>query len=117
MCVIQTGDISAEVWRESWRKARKQWRCDSCSTAIQPGVRYLSHFSVTEGNPTSEALCAVCFIARAEFCNAHGGFLWSPGSFEIILADCVSEDDESRETWEPMLLGIHNRREAAEASA
>ncbi len=54
MCSIDLDPC--EVWREEERKARKEHRCACCNRVIKPGTKYLSHFSVFEGSPTTEAL-------------------------------------------------------------
>jgi hypothetical protein len=111
MCAIDLEPC--EVWREEERKARKAHRCDSCGGQIAPGSRYLSHFSVFEGEPTTRAMCLPCLADRKEFGDAHGT-LPIPSFFPQMLSDCIAEGDEESETkWQPMLERVQARgREA-----
>lgn len=98
-----------EVWEERHRKARKVHRCSCCGRAISPGERYLVHFSVFQGDPTSEKCCAACEADRQKFADAHGGTLCTPGWLPNMLRSCIGEDPDSEETWAPMLKSIRSR--------
>ncbi len=101
MCMIDLEP--AEVWRETNRTARKEHRCSCCQRGIYPGERYMVHFSVFEGSATSEKCCGQCESDRADFANAHDGTLCTPGFLVEMLSECISEEPESKETWQPML--------------
>jgi hypothetical protein len=96
-----------EVWDETKRRARKAHRCSCCKGPIAPGEIYLVHFSVMDGEVTSEKCCARCEEARGEFRDAHESMTPTPGYFPFLLADCIAEGDEESETkWRPMLVAI-----------
>ena len=50
-----------EIWNEKKRKAQKSHECDCCGRMIRPGEIYLVHFSVYDGDTTSEKVCAECW--------------------------------------------------------
>lgn len=110
MCSLELDPC--DVWREEHRKARKQHRCASCGCAILPGTKYLSHFSVFEGDPTTEAICGACEADRKVFADAHGQFM-APGSFPRMLDDCISEGDPDSAQWELMRKTLNERRQEA----
>lgn len=109
MCYIDTEPCS--VWRESYRQARKPYKCACCRAPIAVGERYLYHFDVFEGDACQERLCLSCEADRETFADAHGGRSSSPSSFLHFLDECVSEDEESEQKWRPMLERIHARME------
>lgn len=116
MCDI--GELErCSVWREEERRSRRERVCDACGGTIERGERYTSHFSVFEGDATSESMCAGCKPARVEFCAAH--FEWAltcPSYFATTLFECVGEDgDDSR--WEPMKAAMQDRQNARKAKA
>ncbi len=112
MCEIDLDGYRCELWNETERRARKQHKCDSCYRAIQPGERYVSHFSKFEGEVTTEKICADCNEDRKEFSSAHGEIYFSPGSWLEVVYDCMSEDEEDRERWQPMIDRVKVRRDA-----
>lgn len=112
MCVID--DLEhCPVWRETERKARKEHKCSCCRRRIGPGETYLDHFSVFDGGPHREKMCAECVADRRDFADAHGGVLCNPSYFPRMLADCIG-DDEDGETrrWEEMEQRIYSRRKS-----
>ena len=98
-----------EVWREEERKARKEHRCACCGATIKHGTKYLSHFSVFEGDPTTEALCLPCKRDRKKFVDAHGQYM-TPGSFDTMLNDCIYDGDPESKRWQVMQERIRARR-------
>lgn len=113
MCYIELEPC--QVWSEHERKARKAHTCSCCRGPIAPGERYLVHFSVLDGDTTSEKCCLACNAARLEFGNAHDS-IPTPQYFPVLLADCIAEGDEESETrWKPMLQAIEARRPARAA--
>lgn len=111
MCLIDDGE-RCEVWREHKRKARKEHQCDCCRRTIKPGETYLVHFSLFEGDVTSDKCCEECDAERMEFGNAPGHMLFSPSYFPSVLSDCVSEgdDDDEGTRWRVMLDRIKAAR-------
>lgn len=113
MCDIDDGD-RASVWCETWRKARKQHRCDGCGAAILPGERYIVHFSKYEGEVSSAKLCAACDLIRTQFAEAHGHVTPFPGTLRETLDNCIDDgDEESEQKWKPMLAEMDARRSTA----
>jgi len=112
MCDIDDDDGEhSSVWCETPRKARKSHTCDCCGGFVSPGEKYLVHFSVYDGSPTSEKICGLCDAARDAFAKLHGGMSGSPGYFTEMLHDCIAEgDEESEKLWKPMLEEINGRR-------
>lgn len=49
-----------EVWHETWRKARKIYKCIECRCEIKPGERYQYTFIVFQGDPSSVKTCEFC---------------------------------------------------------
>lgn len=95
MCSIDLEPCS--VWDESEVKsARKVHTCDCCGGRIEPGSSYLRHFSVFDGDVTTEKCCASCRAARDEF-RDHHGTVGTPGYTMQLLMECWS--GESRKYW------------------
>lgn len=109
MCQIEDGD-RFDVFTETLRKARKTHKCDCCKGNIAIGARYLVHFSVYEGEPSSQKMCAPCNSDRHKFADAHGGSLAQPLYFPEMLDECILDGDkESEQMWKPMLEAIAGR--------
>ena len=106
MCEIEF-DGYFSVYREQTRKARKDHKCDCCHRVIKAGESYLSHFSVFEGKPCSEKMCADCENDRGDFFHEHGGGVTAPSSFLHYLYECVSEEPEPQ--WVAMKERIKSR--------
>lgn len=98
-----------EVWHEVERKARKEHKCSCCNGRIEPKEQYYTHFSVLRGETTSEKICVYCFLARAEFAEAHLSAICTPGYFQSLLHECISEDPDDSE-WREMLEAIAGRK-------
>lgn len=92
-------DDTCEVWNETWRKARKEHRCDECAGAILPGERYLSYRWICQGEPGSFKECAKCRTVReiiadrekAEGCT--GSEIWAPLH---QLSEAIDDDAPER---------------------
>ncbi len=113
MC--DTGELDAcEVFDEQERTARKPHRCDCCQGFIRTGEKYLRHFSVLDGDPTSEKICTRCVADRKDFLDEHtGGQLTGPTNFRRMLQECVVEDVHlAHNRWLPMWTQLKARREA-----
>jgi hypothetical protein len=99
-----------DVWRETRRKARKQHTCDCCGGTILPGTHYVSHFSLFEGDTTSEKICAACDADRDVFGKEHGTYP-CPSYFPEVLTECIADgDEESEKVWKPMLAALRLRK-------
>lgn len=118
MCFIDDDEGVCEVWSEREVTARKLYKCSCCSAPIEPGQRYLCHFSVYEGDPNQEKMCLTCRDARKVFsADPNHRLIPNPRSFDDFLEMCISEGDEDSQTkWQPMLDGIKQRRRAARAA-
>lgn len=108
MCDISQ-DEGAEVWRESVHRARKAYRCDGCGATIGAGQPYTGVFSVFDGNPLSEKMCAPCWFAREEFAEAHDEQTFAPSILVEMLRDCIADDDGDGERWRPVLADVLGR--------
>jgi hypothetical protein len=84
-----------DLWRETPRIARKPHHCSACGAAINPGDAYLDHFSLFEGETSSEAACYACWLAREEFADAHGQ-KFTPSALEGMLSECYSDLPKDR---------------------
>jgi hypothetical protein len=102
-----------ELWEEAKRKARKHHLCDCCWASIKPGETYTTHFSKHDGDVTSEKICTACVNDRVAFAKEHGDMTPTPSYFPTLLSNCVAEDDDSREVWQPILDRIRLSRTAA----
>ena len=100
-----------EVWRETKRRARKPHVCDCCEGRIRVGEQYVSHFSVFEGEATTEKMCAKCEAMSVEFQNDHGQ-RGTPGSMRALLEECIDYGDEDSAKWKRHLANM-NRRTAS----
>ena len=111
MCYIELE--TCEVWSETERKARKAHTCSCCRGPIAPGERYVVHFSVLDGDATSEKSCLACHAARMEFGDAHESAP-QPSYFPTLLRECiVSGEGDSEAKWRPVLEAIEARRPRA----
>lgn len=99
------------VWRETTRKARKPHTCHCCGGPIQPGDKYLSHFSVYDGYVTDEKQCPACTIMVEEFAKVHGQHT-SPSSMPELLVECAQNEDDAEMVakWKKELAAIRARR-------
>jgi hypothetical protein len=91
MCQIDS-DEQAEVWTDKLiGKARKEHTCDMCHGAISPGGSYLHHFSVFDGDVTSERQCIQCCTIVAAFRREHRTW-FCPSGMRDMLIECLDED-------------------------
>lgn len=112
MCAIDLEP--SEVWQQTWiKRARKDHSCDSCGRTIRAGEPYERHFSVYEGTPHAEKVCAECYADREEFFRAHDT-VGIPSQFADLLNDCIADgDEESDQRWRPMLDALKQRGASA----
>lgn len=52
MCLADGADYGVTVYRESWHRARKAYKCIECRRGISVGERYRYNFQVYEGRPS-----------------------------------------------------------------
>jgi hypothetical protein len=116
MCYLDF-DETASVWHEETRTARKQHVCDCCGGLIRRGTEYVRHFSVFDGDATSQKSCAACVVMTAAFRGVHGA-AGTPGSMRPLLDECI--DSETREghtktatMWRAELRKMDARRATA----
>lgn len=103
-------DIDLEpctVWRETPRKARKERECGCCGTPIRPGDPYLSHFSIYDGEATSDSVCFACWWIRESFAQSHGQSM-QPDALEETLRSCIDEDGRESD-WRPEMASLLKR--------
>jgi len=110
MCYIDLEPC--EVWIETESRARKPHKCGCCGGVIRPGEVYVRHFSKFEGTVSAEKMCKPCEADRDEFAKAHDGMYSSPSYMPHLIHECIDEEPESREKWEPMLDRFKSRRTA-----
>lgn len=79
MCMIDDGDRS-DVWREVWRKARKDRKCGECNRVISKGEKYRYITGLQEGSWFDGSQCIHCtVIAHWLSIECHGyllGAVW-----------------------------------------
>lgn len=107
MCYIDYEPCT--VWNETHHKARKEHICSCCGRTIRIGEIYMTHFSVFEGDVTSQKCCAECEKDRQEFADAHEGTLCTPGSLVGDLKDCIYDGGDDTDPWKLMSDRIKNR--------
>lgn len=97
--------MSATVYRDTIRTARKAHRCDCCPATIQPGEKYVSHFSITDGDAYSAKRCLPCQdVVRAIFdANDSDFLLYDAEMHEDVCS--LESDAETR----PLALAWHAR--------
>lgn len=111
MCYIDV-DSYSEVWNERVVTARKEHRCDCCQGIIVPGAKYIRHFSIFEGEITSEKLCVDCDGDRQEFSKRHEYWTPSPGATRGLVKECLHarEDFSSMLLWARTLKRMEKRK-------
>jgi hypothetical protein len=104
-------------------RARKPHKCDACDGAIAAGSAYVRHYSVFDGESTSEKFCRPCFDDMEEFGKHPGHMLCTPGSMEPVILSCLTDDpfdypdDKDAKRWREMLDGMAARKQAAREMA
>lgn len=104
-----------EVFDETKRKARKDHKCDCCGGSIVRGSTYLKHFSVFDGDITSEKICAACFEDREMFAKEHNHMKPTPGYTRELIREYLYERGSFKRMllWARMLRRMDKRRLAA----
>lgn len=110
MCMIESKNY-ADIWREKVVTARMVHFCNCCIARISPGEKYMTHFSLHEGDCGTGCLCIECKSDREVFAAAHNGFVHAPRDFFGAVYDCVADGDEESELkWKPMIERIEASR-------
>lgn len=63
--------VAASMYREDYRKARKQHTCCECQMPILPGERYQEVFGIWDGDAALHRTCAVCQWFRERLIEAE----------------------------------------------
>lgn len=87
--MIDAADGPCSVWSENHRKARKPHACHECGRQIEPGERYLTIFTVFEGDASHHKVCAHCEVVCEWLRKNCGGFLLS-----MVYEDISEHVDE-----------------------
>lgn len=90
MCNIDSSlyDNLADFWHPREVTAHKAHRCHACGGAIEPGQRYVRHFSVHNRDPCSEKMCSLCAAISADFEDVHG-VAPVPSDLRATLSECT----------------------------
>ena len=92
MCELDF-DGHCEVWEQRLIvKSRKDHYCHGCGGTISIGASYISHFSVFEGDTSSERMCLPCKTIMDAFEREHGRQV-SPDSLFDFLRECLDEEN------------------------
>lgn len=97
MCDLSYEETT-KVWTQTWRRARKEHRCEGCQRAIKPGSRYCITFSVFDGYASSEKSCRPCTALAERFGKEHH---LTPFASTLLehLDECVSEEGSKAAHW------------------
>lgn len=112
MCDIDWGfDGGWSFFKEKVVKARIEHTCASCRRTIEPGEKYIRHFSVFDTYPTSQKSCYECHEVMEKFADEHS-WRTCPSDTVSILQDCIEneEDQDIRDMWQAELNTINSRR-------
>jgi len=115
MCTVEY-DNYCSVWREEFRKARKEHYCDTCGATIHPGDRYLSLFAISDGERCVEKQCEACQVIAERFAREHNVEAPFPSSLLPFLDNCVDHGDEDSQRWRVACDEIRERNRVARAS-
>lgn len=119
MCEIDTYDLEPfTFFSEKTVKARKEHTCTACRGPINPGDKYIKHFSKCDGYITSEKMCPECTKDREIFKKEHHGFSFDPASLQHWVGECIEsgeDEDENVDMWKAMQDRIRKRRLYAKA--
>lgn len=110
MCDMDFDGDRPDVWRETFRKARKEHKCGCCSRTIAFGERYLVHFMAYDGMTWDDKMCSECATDRAKFAKEPGHYLPVPAEFDDALNQCIADEPSAAKRWQPMLDRILVRR-------
>jgi hypothetical protein len=77
-------DDRCSIWNETYRKARKPYRCGECRRDIAVGERYVYLWALGEDGPFTARWCIHCDVAKE--------WLWKNCGGSIV--SCIKEDIE-----------------------
>ncbi len=86
MCMIDFAEDS-DFYSETWRKARKEHRCDECRRTIAVGERHKRHAMALDGSVSVYLHCLHCSAAASWLVKHCGGYL------------CAGVEDDLFEHW------------------
>jgi len=72
-------DGVCDIYREEFRKARKEHKCAACRAIIRPGDYYCSLFTLYDGTPDNIKRCGSCQRTHEhirELCRAKDKEMW-----------------------------------------
>jgi protein gp37 len=101
MCVCDYDP--AELWRESYRTARKVHTCVECRRTIARGEPYERVFCISEGTPSSHDTCKDCWQWRQGFISAQEEACGCGGYYVGAMWENIEEFCEEH-------LGYHPKR-------
>lgn len=87
MCMIDSAEDS-DFYSETWRKARKEHRCEECRRTIVAGELYKRHAMALDGSVSVFLHCPHCSAAASWLVKHCGGYL------------CAGVEDDLFEHWE-----------------
>lgn len=82
-------DGYAEIFRQSYPKARKEHKCADCGKMIQPGEEYEYTFQVFEGDASSCKSCLACAGIREALADL--GFCFEMGELRSAYIEYLDE--------------------------
>lgn len=109
MCEVGGSGEVAEVWSVEYRRARKQYECDSCWAPIKVGDAHQVYSALGDGIWSRSRACVVCTLAQQEFGEAHR-FYPTPSYLIETLQDCIVDNDDRHDRWRPLLAVLLRRR-------
>ena len=116
MCEIYFEE-AVDLWNEHRVCARKHHTCSCCGGTIRPGEEYTRHFSVFDGQATSEKQCAACTTIVDEFATEHGGAFVPSQMLEAVHECYVQERDHDRKNAARWLRAYRQMLRRKEAGA
>jgi hypothetical protein len=104
MCRVDMLDERASVWNETYRKARKDYRCGECGRGIAAGERYVYLWAIGTDGPFTARWCLQCDVAKE--------WLWQNcgGSIITEVAEDIEEHVQEYERMDLARLAVGMRR-------
>jgi len=88
MCAIDDAE-PVDVWRASYPRARKQYKCEECGRLIEIGELHGYVFTAYEGRGWTFRTCRHCRVGQGWLSINCGG--WMPGALMEEMQEHVSE--------------------------
>lgn len=83
MCMVDSDDDRAIIYERTWPKARKQYWCGECGTAIVIGEKHEKHVSLFDGSWTTHRICLPCSEATDWLLDECDGFVFGSVYLDI----------------------------------